>query len=117
MFARKSSFAAKAAEAPSIKERLAEHRKRELDALARKTVRRATRLLKSATAGDDHCLTNWEDEFLSDVVTRIEKYGAAFKDPEKGQAGTPLSFKQAAKMREINRSVRTKKEKMKKGSK
>jgi hypothetical protein len=46
-------------------------------------------------------LSEWEGEFLGSVEGRVEKYGRAFGDPEKGAAGTSLSMRQAVKLKEI----------------
>ena len=46
-------------------------------------------------------LSDWEGEFLGSVEGRVEKYGRAFGDPEKGAPGTSLSLLQAAKLKEI----------------
>ncbi len=46
-------------------------------------------------------LSDWEGEFLGSVEGRIEKYGRAFGDPEKGAAGTSLSMRQTVKLKEI----------------
>lgn len=46
-------------------------------------------------------LSEWEGEFLGSVEGRVEKYGRAFGDPEKGAAGTSLSMRQAIKLKEI----------------
>jgi len=46
-------------------------------------------------------LSDWEGEFLGSVEGRVEKYGRAFGDPEKGPPGTSLSILQAVKLKEI----------------
>jgi hypothetical protein len=46
-------------------------------------------------------LSDWEGEFLGSVEDRVEKYGRAFGDPEKGPPGTSLSILQAVKLKEI----------------
>jgi hypothetical protein len=46
-------------------------------------------------------LSEWEGEFLGSVEGRVEKYGRAFGDPEKGEPGTSLSIRQAVKLKEI----------------
>ncbi len=66
--------------------------------------RAALRALKKArkaaeTAGVK--LSDWEGEFLGSVETRVEKYGRAFRDPEKGGPGASLSLRQAVKLKEI----------------
>lgn len=46
-------------------------------------------------------LSEWEGEFLGSVTQRIETYGRAFGDPEKGGAGQALSVNQTIKLKEI----------------
>jgi len=46
-------------------------------------------------------LSEWEGEFLGSVEGRLETYGRAFGDPEKGQAGQALSTLQGVKLKEI----------------
>ena len=46
-------------------------------------------------------LSDWEGEFLGSVEERVEKYGRAFADPEKGALGASLSLRQGVKLKEI----------------
>jgi len=46
-------------------------------------------------------LSEWEGEFLGSVAERVETYGRAFRDPEKGTAGASLSLRQGVKLKEI----------------
>ncbi|EJL37157.1 hypothetical protein PMI01_00794 [Caulobacter sp. AP07] len=46
-------------------------------------------------------LSDWEGEFLGSVAQRIETYGRAFGDPEKGGAGQAMSVNQTIKLKEI----------------
>lgn len=92
-------------QASSRKEDFEKKRKRELDAHARKVVRKAERLLRLAGEAERRKTTGWEDEFLAGVKERVETYGSAFSDPEKGAIGDPLSYKQTFKMAEISRSI------------
>ena len=46
-------------------------------------------------------LSDWENEFLGSVAQRIETYGRAFADPEKGGAGQAMSGNQTIKLKEI----------------
>ncbi|MFM8941565.1 MAG: hypothetical protein ACKOEY_16570 [Phenylobacterium sp.] len=54
---------------------------------------------KAERAGVD--LSDWEGEFLGSVETRIQTYGRAFGDPEKGAPGQALSALQHRKLKEI----------------
>jgi hypothetical protein len=46
-------------------------------------------------------LSEWEGEFLDSVGDRIQTYGRAFGDPEKGAPGQALSSMQGRKLKEI----------------
>jgi len=46
-------------------------------------------------------LSEWEGEFLGSVEQRVEQYGRAFRDPEKGEIGASLSVRQRIKLKEI----------------
>lgn len=53
-------------------------------------------------------LSEWEGEFLGSVEARVETFGRAFGDPEKGQAGQALSTLQTVKLKEIAAKAKTK---------
>ena len=46
-------------------------------------------------------LSEWEGEFLGSVEGRLETYGRAFGDPEKGGPNASLSIRQSVKVKEI----------------
>lgn len=46
-------------------------------------------------------LSEWEGEFLGSVEERVQTYGRAFGDPEKGGPGQSLSVMQTRKLKEI----------------
>ena len=46
-------------------------------------------------------LSDWEGEFLGSVETRLQTYGRAFGDPDKGAPGASLSVRQGVKLKEI----------------
>ena len=60
-------------------------------------LRRARRA--ALLAGID--LSDWEGEFLGSVEERVETFGRAFADPEKGTPGMALSGRQTVKLKEI----------------
>ena len=64
---------------------------------ALRAVRRAR--LTAETAGVE--LSEWEGEFLGGVEQRVETYGRAFADPDKGAPGQALSALQTRKLKEI----------------
>ncbi len=47
-------------------------------------------------------MSAWEGEFLGSVEERLQTYGRAFGDPEKGPAGAALSIMQTVKLKEIS---------------
>jgi len=49
--------------------------------------------------------TEWEEGFLGSVSERLQVFGSAFRDPEKGTPGAPLSVLQGRKLRQIEKSV------------
>jgi hypothetical protein len=55
--------------------------------------------------------SNWENEFLTEVDQRLEKYGSAFNDLSKGRSEEALSNLQTVKLKEIAAKARGKKRK------
>jgi hypothetical protein len=55
--------------------------------------------------------SHWENEFLTEVDKRLEKYGSAFNDLGKGRRDAPLSTLQTVKLKEIAAKARGKKRK------
>ena len=53
----------------------------------------------------------WENEFLTEVDKRLEKYGSAFNDLSKGRKDDALSSLQTVKLKEIAAKARGKKRK------
>ena len=53
-------------------------------------------------------LSDWEKQFLEEVEERIETYGSAFHDSEKGAPDEALSSLQHIKLREIDKKARGK---------
>jgi hypothetical protein len=77
------------------------------DRKARKALRRLERAIRSAeTEGEG--LSDWEAEFAQSVKERLETYGSAFNDPEKGNRDEALSILQAQKVREIANKAKKK---------
>ncbi|MEM1151004.1 MAG: hypothetical protein AAGI03_10645 [Pseudomonadota bacterium] len=74
--------------------------------------RAALRKLRKAAAlaesGLGPPLSDWEREFLEEVEARIETYGSAFGDPDKGNLEEPLSALQKVKLKEIDKKARGK---------
>jgi len=77
-----------------------------------KAKRAALNALSRAKRAAEHSgitLSDWEGEFLGSVEGRVESFGRAFRDPEKGAAGASLSIRQAVKLKEIGAKARGKK--------
>jgi hypothetical protein len=55
--------------------------------------------------------SHWENEFLTAVDKRLEKYGSAFNDLGKGRRDDALSTLQTVKLKEIAAKARGKKRK------
>lgn len=58
-------------------------------------------------------LSEWEGEFLGSVEARVQTFGRAFGDPEKGAAGSALSTLQGVKLKEIAAKAKGEKREMK----
>jgi hypothetical protein len=72
----------------------------------RKALRRLQRARQKIEASDKaDTLSDWEDEFLGSVADRLETYGSAFNDPDKGPLDNALSGLQTAKLREIEKKA------------
>jgi hypothetical protein len=74
-----------------------EDRKKQAKRAALRALKKARRAAEASGAK----LSAWEDEFLVSVEGRVEKYGRAFGDPEKGGPESSLSMLQAVKLKEI----------------
>jgi hypothetical protein len=70
-------------------------------ARAKRAALKALRRTRKAAETASVKLSDWEGEFLGSVEGRVERYGKAFRDPEKGGPGTALSMLQALKLKEI----------------
>ena len=62
--------------------------------------KRALRLVRKLRAAEAE-VSAWEGEFLESVETRLNTYGRAFADPEKGGRDTAVSVRQQRKLKEI----------------
>lgn len=74
----------------------------------RKALRKLRAAKTRAEAGTGPELSEWEEDFLNSLEARLEQYGSAFSDPEKGDREEPLSVLQAMKVREIDKKTRGK---------
>ena len=70
-------------------------------AAAKRAALNALRKARRAADRAGVTLSEWEGEFLGSVAQRVETYGRAFGDPEKGGPGQALSMLQSLKLKEI----------------
>ncbi len=78
------------------RERITEREREKFARLKARSARNAQRKIdrlraKLKDAGD---LTDWEEEFSESVSERLDKFGSAFQDPQKGRPADALSFAQ-----------------------
>jgi len=72
----------------AFRDKMAKARQRSANNAKRKIARLHTKLTELGH------ISEFEDEFGESVLDRLEKYGSAFHDPEKGRAGDALSSAQ-----------------------
>jgi hypothetical protein len=75
-------------------------------ARAKRAALNALKRAQRAAALTGAKLSEWEGEFLGSVEQRVETYGRAFADPEKGARGESLSVLQRQKLKEITRKAK-----------
>lgn len=78
------------------------------DRKKRKALRKIRKAALLAEQGLGPPLSDWEKQFLDEVEERIETYGSAFHDLEKGASDEALSSLQHVKLREIEKKARGK---------
>ena len=71
---------------------------------ARNAQRKLERLRRSL--GEAGELSEWEDEFSESVTERLDKYGSAFHDLQKGRPGDALSFAQKRVVAALNKKAK-----------
>ncbi len=81
--------------------RFAKQKQPDARAQAKRAALNALRRAKRAALRAGVDLSTWEGEFLGSVESRLQTYGRAFGDPEKGAPGQALSALQARKLKEI----------------
>jgi len=74
----------------------------------RKALRKLRKAAMLAEQGLGPPLSDWEKQFLEEVEARVEKYGSAFHDLDKGGSDEALSALQHVKLREIDKKARGK---------
>jgi len=76
---------------------------------ARNARRKLERLHRTLT--EKNAITEFEDEFGESVVERLDEFGSAFHDREKGRPGDALSFAQKRVVAAMNKKVKDLKKK------
>ena len=92
--ARDSALEAQREKWAKTKARAAKNAQRKLERLRRKL----------SESGE---LSEWEDEFSASVTERLEKFGSAFHDPEKGRPADALSFAQKKVVAALKKKAKT----------
>lgn len=77
------------------------------DKKKRKALRKLRKAAERAEANGTE-LSDWEREFIDEVEERVETFGSAFNDREKGALDEPLSVRQQMKLKEIDKKSRGK---------
>jgi hypothetical protein len=77
-------------------------------AQAKRSALNALRRARRAALKGGVDLSAWEGEFLGSVEHRLETFGRAFADPDKGVPGASLSGRQSLKLKEITAKARGK---------
>jgi hypothetical protein len=69
---------------------------------AKRAALNALRRARRSAERSGIALSDWEGEFLGSVEERLNTFGRAFGDPEKGAPGASLSVLQGVKLKEIS---------------
>lgn len=100
----KQQWQAKQAARDSALEKQREKEQKTRERAARNARRKLERLHR--TLSDKGEITDFENEFGESVVERLDKYGSAFNDREKGRPGDALSFAQKRVVAAMNKKVK-----------
>jgi len=105
----KQQWQAEQAARDSAHEKQREKERKTRERAARNARRKLERLHK--TLSDKGEITDFENEFGESVVERLDKFGSAFHDREKGRPGDALSFAQKRVVAAMNKKVKELKKK------
>ena len=105
----KQQWQAEQAARDSAIEKQREKERKTRERAARNARRKLERLHK--TLSDKGEITDFENEFGESVVERLDKFGSAFNDLEKGRPGDALSFAQKRVVAAMNKKVKELKKK------
>ena len=90
----------------ALMEREREKHRKARERSARNAQRKLERLRRQL--GEAGELSDWEDEFSESVTERLDKYGSAFADLQKGRPGDALSFAQKRVVAALNKKAKDK---------
>jgi len=105
----KEQWQAEQAARDAANEKQREKERKTRERAARNARRKLERLHKTLT--DKGEITDFENEFGESVVERLDKFGSAFHDREKGRPGDALSFAQKRVVAAMNKKVKDLKKK------
>ena len=105
----KQQWQAEQAARDAALEKQREKERKTRERAARNARRKLERLHK--TLSDKGEITDFENEFGESVVERLDKFGSAFNDREKGRPGDALSFAQKRVVAAMNKKVKELKKK------
>lgn len=105
----KQQWQAEQAARDSVLEKQRERERKTRERAARNARRKLERLHRTLSEKGE--ITEFEDEFGESVVERLDKFGSAFHDREKGRPGDALSFAQKRVVAAMNKKVKELKKK------
>jgi len=111
----KAEWQARQAQLEEAVKKQREKDKRSRERSARKAQRKLECLKTQLGEKDD--LSDWEKEFSESVSERLDKYGTAFNDLEKGRSGEALSFSQKRVISQMRKKLKDPKKGKSKGFK
>ena len=100
----KQQWQAEQAARDSALEKQREKERKARERSARNAKRKLERLHRTLKESGE--ITDWEDEFSESVSERLDKFGSAFHDLEKGRPGDALSFSQKRVVSALNKKVK-----------
>lgn len=101
----KQQWQAEQAARETARDKQREKERKARERSARNAQRKLERLHR--TLRDRNDLSDFEDEFAESVTERLDKFGSAFHDLEKGRPGDALSFAQKRVVAAMNRKVKS----------
>lgn len=100
----KKQWQADQAARDSALEKQREKERKARERSARNAKRKLERLHRTLKESGD--ITDWEDEFSVSVSERLDTFGSAFSDLQKGRPGDALSFSQKRVVAALNKKVK-----------